>query len=140
MEIREGERPAVSADGTLYFTRESANVNGTSDLELFKARPETASSTLLTRISGPRLPPWMMIQPVLSPDGKWLAMTLADGSTTNIWAQPTAGGPMRRITDFGHQPTLITRRVSWSVDGNSIYAAVGKGEADIVQLSNLIQR
>jgi eukaryotic-like serine/threonine-protein kinase len=140
VEIREGERPAVSADGTLYFTRESANVNGTSDLELFKARPETASSTLLTRISGPRLPPWMMIQPVLSPDGKWLAMTLADGSTTNIWAQPTAGGPMRRITDFGHQPTLITRRVSWSVDGNSIYAAVGKGEADIVQLSNLIQR
>jgi eukaryotic-like serine/threonine-protein kinase len=137
-DIREGERPAVSADGTLYFSVESANVNGTSDLEIFKARPENGVSTLLTRISSTRLPAWMMIQPVLSPDGKWLAMTLADGSTTNIWAQPSAGGAMRRITDFGHQPTLITRRVSWSVDGNSIYAAVGKAEADIVQLSNLV--
>jgi eukaryotic-like serine/threonine-protein kinase len=138
VDIRDGERPALSADGTLYFTEESANVNGTSDLEIFRARPENGPSTLMTRISSARLPPWMMIQPVLSPDGKWLAMTLADGPTTNIWAQPTAGGSMRRITDFGHQPTLITRRVSWSVDGNSIYAAVGKGEADIVQLSNLI--
>jgi len=45
--------------------------------------------------------------------------------------------PMRRITDFGHQATFVTRRVSWSSDGHSIYAAVGKGEADIVLLSNL---
>ncbi len=33
--------------------------------------------------------------------------------------------------------TFITRRVSWSSDGHSIYAAVGKGEADIVLLSNV---
>jgi glucose/arabinose dehydrogenase len=44
---------------------------------------------------------------------------------------------MRRITDFGHQATFITRRISWSSDGRSLYAAVGKGEADIVLLSNL---
>jgi len=44
---------------------------------------------------------------------------------------------MRRITDFGRQATFITRRVSWSSDGHSIYAAVGKGEADIMLFSNL---
>jgi tricorn protease-like protein len=77
------------------------------------------------------------MQPVLSPDGKWLAMMLNDGQTTDLWAQPTSGGPMRRITDFGNQATFITRRVSWSSDGGSIYSAVGKGEADIVLLSNL---
>ena len=77
------------------------------------------------------------MQPVLSPDGKWLAMLLLDGPVTNIWAQPTNGGAMRRITDFGTQATFIARRVSWSSDGKSIYAAVGKGEADIVLVSNL---
>ena len=44
---------------------------------------------------------------------------------------------MRRITDFGHQATFIARRISWSSDAHSVYAAVGKGEADIVLLSNL---
>jgi len=80
----------------------------------------------------------MMVQPVLSPDRKWLAITLANASVTDIWAQPTSGGEMRRITDFRTQATFITRRVSWSSDGRSIYAAVGKGEADIVLLSNLV--
>jgi tricorn protease-like protein len=91
----------------------------------------------LARISGSRLSSWLLMQPVLSPDGKWLAAPLNDGPTTDIWAQPTSGGPMRRITDFGRQATFITRRVSWSSDGHSIYAAVGKGEADIVLLSNI---
>jgi Tol biopolymer transport system component len=77
------------------------------------------------------------MQPVISPDGKWLAVLLTDGPTTNIWAQPTSGSPMRRITDFGRQAVFITRRVSWSTDGHSVYAAVGKGEADIVLLTNL---
>jgi Tol biopolymer transport system component len=89
----------------------------------------------LARISGSRLS--RLMQPVLSPDGKWLAALLTDGPITNIWAQPTAGGSMRRVTDFGRQATFIARRVSWSSDGHSIYAAVGKGEADIVLLSNI---
>ena len=45
---------------------------------------------------------------------------------------------MHRITDFGNESTLIARRVSWSSDGHSIYAAVGKSEADIVLLSKLV--
>jgi Tol biopolymer transport system component len=92
----------------------------------------------VVHIPGSRVPPWLMMQPVLSPDGKWLALLLTDGGSTNVWALPTAGGEMRRITDFGHQSTLIARRVSWSSDGHWIYAAVGKGEADIVLLSKLV--
>jgi Tol biopolymer transport system component len=134
----EGQRPAVGPDDTLYFARELANVNGSSDIEMLRANPETAPAQRIAHIPGSRVPPWLMMQPVLSPDGKWLALLLADGGSTNIWALPTTGGEMHRITDFGHEATLIARRVSWSSDGHSIYAAVGKGEADIVLLSKLV--
>ena len=135
----EGQRPAVGPDGTLYFARELANVKGSSDIEILRANPETAPAQPMVRITGSRLPPFSMaMQPVLSPDGKLLALLLMDGGSTNIWALPTAGGEMHRITDFGHEATTIARRVSWSSDGHSIYAAVGRSEADIVLLSKLV--
>ncbi|MBV9626141.1 MAG: serine/threonine-protein kinase [Acidobacteria bacterium] len=136
--VREqGERPAVAASGKLFFVQSLPALNGLSDLEILVASPENAEPAKLARISGSHLSSWLLMQLVLSPDGKWLAAPLMDGPTTDIWAQPTTGGPMRRITDFGHEATFITRRVSWSSDGHSIYAAVGKGEADIVLLSNV---
>jgi serine/threonine protein kinase len=133
----EGQKPAVDAEGRLFFVLSLPALNGLSDMEILVASPESGSPRKVARISGSRLSSWLLMQPVLSPDGKWLATLLTDGQTTDIWAQPTAGGSMRRITDFGRQATFITRRVSWSSDGHSIYAAVGKGEADIVLLSNL---
>jgi Tol biopolymer transport system component len=133
----EGQKPAIDAGGRLFFVQNLPALNGLSDMEILVADPENGAAQKVARISGSRLSSWLLMQPVLSPDGKWLAAVLADGPTTDIWAQPTAGGPMRRITDFGHEATFITRRVSWSSDGHSIYAAVGKGEADIVLLSNL---
>ena len=133
----EGQKPAVAADGRLFFVLSLPALNGLSDMEILVANRESGPAQKVARISGSRLSDWLLMQPVLSPDGKWLAILLNDGPTTDIWAQPTAGGPMRRITEFGGQATFITRRVSWSSDGHSIYAAVGKGEADIVLLSNL---
>jgi Tol biopolymer transport system component len=135
--LEEGQKPAVDAAGRLFFVMSLPALNGLSDMEILTASPENGPAQELTRISGSRLSSWLLMQPVLSPDGKWLALLLTDGRTTDIWAQPTAGGPMRRITDFGLQATFITRRVSWSSDGHSIYAAVGKGEADVVLLSHL---
>jgi len=132
-----GQKPAVDSDGRLFFVTTLPGMNGLSDMEVLVAKPENATPQKLVRISGSRLSSWVLMQPVLSPDGKWLAMLLMDGLTTNIWAQPTAGGEMLRLTDFGTQATFIGRRVSWSSDGRSIYAAVGKGEADIVLLTNL---
>ena len=133
----EGQRPAADSRGRLFFVQSLPALNGLSDMEILLADPENGPARRLARVSGSRLSSWSLMQPVLSPDGKWLAVLLTDGPTTDIWAQPTAGGPMRRITDFGRQATFITRRVSWSSDGHSIYAALGKGEADIVLLSNL---
>jgi serine/threonine protein kinase/Tol biopolymer transport system component len=133
----EGQRPAIDAEGRLFFTGNLPALNGLSDLQILAANPETGPPQKVARISGSRLSDWLLMQPVLSPDGKWLSVLLTDGPTTDIWEQPTTGGPMRRITDFGRQTTFITRRVSWSSDGRSIYAAVGRGEADIVLMSNL---
>jgi hypothetical protein len=59
------------------------------------------------------------------------------GATTNMWTGATDNGSLRPVTDFRHQATFIARRVSWSPDGKSIYAAVGKGEAKIVLLTHL---
>ena len=134
----DGLKPAIGRDGTLYFGVNLASLNGVRGMEIQAARPENAEAHSVVQIPGVRLSPSVM-QPVLSPDGKWLALLLMDGPTSNIWIQPTDGGQMRRITDFGRQATFIARRVSWSSEGKFIFAAVGKGEADIVQLSGLLQ-
>jgi Tol biopolymer transport system component len=76
-------------------------------------------------------------QPVISPDGGWLALTREDGLTTNVWALSTKDGAWRQLTDFGQRATLIARRVSWSSDGRSIYAAVAEGDSDVVLLGGL---
>jgi Tol biopolymer transport system component len=74
----------------------------------------------------------------LSPDGQWLALPLIDGATTNIWALPANGGPMRPLTDFQGRPTLIARQVCESPDGRYLYAAVAENGADIVMYDGLI--
>jgi Tol biopolymer transport system component len=79
-----------------------------------------------------------MFTPVLSPDGKWLAAPLIDGTAANIWVVPAAGGAMHPITDFGQRPLLIARRVSWSPDGRHVYAAVAEMDADVVLLDGLL--
>ncbi|HEX9302843.1 MAG TPA: protein kinase [Thermoanaerobaculia bacterium] len=131
-------RSAVSPDGsTLYFVVEKPTVSGGSDYEFHAASPESAPSRVIARIPARRIPPWQLVHPVISPDGKWLAMPLTDGLATNIWALPTAGGEMRQLTDFGQRPTFIARRVSWSVDGRFLFAALGEGDADVVLFRGL---
>ncbi len=76
--------------------------------------------------------------PALSRDGQWLAQALADGVTSNLWVLSTADGSWRQVTDFGDQPTLIVRQVSWSPDGQYLYAAVSKSNGDIVMLDGLV--
>lgn len=129
---------SFSPDGaTLYYVNEVANAYG--GIEIWKAKPENGPSELLARIPGPRLPfdGWVW-QQTLSPDGNWLAAPLLDRGTTNLWVMPVHGGPMRQITDFGRRSVLIVRRVSWSPDGQHIYAAVADTDADIVLLDGLL--
>jgi Tol biopolymer transport system component len=130
--------PALSPDGkTLYFAVEVLQASGALDYELRSANPEDGPSRLLARIPAHRMPEAGRFHPVISFDGKWLALPLTDGVTTNIWSVATADGAMRPLTDFGHRPTFISRRVSWSPDNHFIYAAVSEGDADIVLLEGL---
>jgi Tol biopolymer transport system component len=136
-------QPAISSDGSaLYYSvpmRSTIFGYWGADHEIRCARPEDGPSETLERISGGRVPisPGMLNM-VLSPDGRWLAVPLMDGATTNIWALPTAGGPMKPLTDFGDRCIIIARSVSWSADSNYIYAAVADTETDIILFSGLI--
>jgi eukaryotic-like serine/threonine-protein kinase len=124
-------------DTTLYYTFERPLVDGTPEFEIRVATPEDAPFRVLARIPGSRVPIWQIVNPALSPDGKWLAQALTDGFTTNLWVLSTTTGEWRQITDFGERPTFIARRVSWSSDGRSILAAVAEGDSDIVLLEGL---
>jgi Tol biopolymer transport system component len=119
-------------DRTLYFVIDRTLSKGSPGFEIHAATPEDAPSRVLARVAASRVPQWQIINPALSPDGRWLAMPLTDGVTTNIWMLSTSGGEWRQATDFGERPIFIARRVSWSADGRSIFAAVGEGGADIV--------
>jgi len=132
--------PAVAPDGSaLYYVVPLQNLNGSLDYELRVARPEDGPSTLLARISGEQSPLWQGLHPVISRDGKWLVMPLDHNKGTNIWVVSTADGKLRQITDFGEKRTSIARRISWSSDGKWVFAAVGEGDADIVQMDGLLQ-
>jgi hypothetical protein len=74
---------------------------------------------------------------LLSPDGQWLAMPLADGVTTNLWALSTADGQWRQLTDFAERHVIIARRIASSPDSAYIYASVSELDSDIVMLTGL---
>ena len=129
----DANNPSISSDGvTLYYSpRRPEQVN-----EIFKASPPEGEGLRLNGYAPSRIP-WYPSGNTLSPDDRWIATPLKDGATTNIWVMPTDGGPMRQITDFGRRATLIARRVSWSRDSLSVYAAVAEMDADIVLLERV---
>ena len=104
-----------------------------------RARPDTGPAQLVGHLEQGRVPfDSGLFQMVLSPDGRWLAGPLMDGASSNIWLLPTAGGPMRPITDFGGRAALIVRRVSWSPDSRRIFAAVAETDADVVMFTGVL--
>src|SRR5262249_60483012 len=101
------------------------------------ATPEPGPRRPLARVAPSRVPSWQIVTPALSPEGRWLALPLPDGFTTNIWTLAPADGRWRQVTDFGDRAVFMARRLSWSADGASIIAAVGEGDADVVLLDGL---
>ena len=59
---------------------------------------------------------------------------LDDSLGTNIYVASTTDGKLRQVTDFGQRRTFIARRLDWSADGKWVFAAVGEGDADIVEI------
>ena len=148
--------PAVAPDSTLYFVRPVSSgavkeglKRGRSTLGLWwsesaaefcRASPEDGPLAVLARVPGERIPgaPGASVgHAALSPDGKWLATSLIDGATTNLWAVPTSGGSLKQFTDFGDRPTLISRAISWSPDGQYLYAALAESQTNIVLIKGL---
>jgi serine/threonine protein kinase/Tol biopolymer transport system component len=125
---------------TLYFVSDRALMDGRQQVEIRAAPLDSGPSRVIATIEASRVPSWQVVNPSLSPDGKWLATMLTDGFTTNIWTISTDDGRMRQVTNFGDRAVFIARRVSWSPDGGSILAAIGEGDADIVLLDGLIKR
>ena len=124
--------------GVLYFAALIAPELGSLDWEIRRASPEDGPSELVGRIAANRLPFWSLyIHPSLSKDGRWLAQALTDGATTNIWVLSTEDGSWRQVTDFT-EPTYILRQVSWSPDGQYLYASVSKNNGDVVIYDGLI--
>jgi Tol biopolymer transport system component len=100
--------PAVGADGTLYWTTPIKGGGGVWEWVIRKARPESGEAVTLVRVNGARVPwEFRAVQPILSPDQKWLAQPLVDGVTTNLWLIDTLDGSLRRVTDYGDLPIMI---------------------------------
>ena len=130
---------AVTRDGsTLYFLKILAQASGAWDYEIRAAHPENGPSRVLGRVAGSRVPVEALdLQPDLSPDGRWLAMPLLDGATTDVWAISTDKGEWRKLVDFGSKIVVIARRIGWSRDGRYIYASISDVDSDIVRLVGL---
>ena len=126
---------AKLADFGLAKLTEQGDSGCTQEMTALQTQP--GSSQLFARFALSRVPLWPTGF-TLSPDDHWLAALYKDVGTTNIWAFPTDGGPIRQITDFGQRPILIARRVSWAPDSRSIYAAVVETDSDIVLLDGML--
>jgi eukaryotic-like serine/threonine-protein kinase len=125
---------------TVFFLIERALMDGRPEFEIRAAPLGNGPARLITTIEASRVAPWQApFNPALSPDGKWLAMPLTDGFTTNIWAMSTDNGRLQQVTDFSNHAIFIARRVSWSADGRSILAAIGEGDADISVHEGLVR-
>jgi Tol biopolymer transport system component len=135
--------PAVSSDGrTLYYVHglrpELLGLRG--DLQICCSPVGDGPSHEIGRIAASRVPVSVrLLQLFLSPDGQWLAVPLVDAATSNLWALPTSGGPMKQLTDFGDNCNVIARSVSWSADSQYLFAAVAETETDIVLFDGLIR-
>ena len=134
--------PAISPDGTTLFLLQAATSHtrgwfGAGLHEFVRASPPDSTGERLARVAGQRQPARSPTI-VMSPDGRYLATSLIDGGTTNLWLVPTDGGPMKSVTDFGERSVVIARGVSWSADSQFLYAAVADVQTDIVLLDGLL--
>jgi serine/threonine protein kinase len=131
---------ALEGPGVLYFARRMGQ-SGAGDWEICRTPLSGGELDVVFRVPRSRIPLSPdFIQGALSPDGRWIALPLVDGVTTDIWLFATDGGAMRRITNLGDRQTLIARQVAWAPDGGSIYAAVAETTTDVVLLDGLLDR
>jgi dipeptidyl aminopeptidase/acylaminoacyl peptidase len=76
-------------------------------------------------------------EPQISPDGKWVAYTLAtpdmdaNRNASNIWLVSTSGGAAQQLTQSGHDSSPV-----WSPDGKTIgFLSSRSGDSQVYLLS-----
>ena len=133
--------PVVSPERRhALFRRRGAAARRHDELRNPLRSPGERTSQLLARIPAHRIGDGMF-HAAISPAGEWLALPLTDGVTANIWGISTRDGSFRALTSFGHRPTFITRRVSWSPDGKLVPTRGrrrGRRRIFVVRLDTLI--
>lgn len=66
-------------------------------------------------------------------DGQAIAYVSNSEGRTNVWAQPVAGGPPKRLTDFKNEWLM---RFDWSRDGKQLICVRGRLTSDLYLISN----
>ncbi|MCS6841339.1 MAG: hypothetical protein NZ699_08880 [Roseiflexus sp.] len=110
-------RVTHSPDGSaIVFVLEPATSSGAS--QILRYDRATGVATPL-----PGVPP-QSYDPAIAPDGRWLAFASRDGDRTDIFAVPTSGGTVVRLTSIG-----TARAPAFSPDGRMLaFLAVAPGE------------
>jgi serine/threonine protein kinase len=138
--VRRGPYSAVlSVTETELFRGDRVIQDDVHYWELHRGPIEGGDGCLLGRVATERVPVSRgFINGTLSPDRRFLALPLMDGPTANIWLVDAEGHGLRPATDFAGEATLISRRVSWTPDSQSIVAAVARRHSDVILLDGLL--
>jgi Tol biopolymer transport system component len=64
-----------------------------------------------------------------TPDGRGLTYVDPRNGVSNLWLQPTSGGPARQLTNWNSEQVFS---FAWSRDGKRLVAARGSRNDDIV--------
>jgi Tol biopolymer transport system component len=117
--------PALSPDGKTLYYNHMIDLPGAEDFAFVKRDMASGNETELLRrpLLGPKRTPVIS----LSPDGRYLAATIVDGSTKSntFWIVPTAGGEPREVIRRA-QPQGLGLFV-WGPDSRSLLLRVRSG-------------
>jgi serine/threonine protein kinase/Tol biopolymer transport system component len=98
---------AVSASGTLWYV--AGAVGGTGTLEVVWVERDGSATPVVAGWAG------LMSNPVLSPDGKRLAVSIRE-LVSQVWVKELDQGPLSKLTvESSH-----SLRPAWSADGRSV--------------------
>ncbi|NWG20495.1 MAG: PD40 domain-containing protein [Chloroflexi bacterium] len=109
-------RPVYAPDGSAIVFAFGPAGAGTPRL----LRYDLASDTVAPQPGAPE----QSYDPAFSPDGRWLAFAVRDGGRTDIFAVPSGGGSMTRLSSLG-----TARAPAFSPDGRLLaFLAIAPGE------------
>jgi Tol biopolymer transport system component len=126
--------PAVSPNGT-FVAYGRIDGQGASAKSKFIVQ-KLEGGAPMQEIESPTTYSWQRQQLAWTPDGRALTyIHHTTGSTTNVYAQPLAGGPPLQLTHFNSEPALVYA-YAWSRDGKKFAITRARyNDTDVVMFS-----